>query len=336
MVSKIVTGFLNAIYYENILEKESNEKYNYMLKTLKRRLGMDMFVYSHKCKDALRKVKTLIAFRDIYVNLRQKMRRNNIKNDSIKKIKKLGNIPLSKDSKTKYVNDASFKEISNLLNSPNTIIQFQIDDNEIFSPKPYWDEFLYLDGTDMENLYDTQYKIIKQYSIFFTKDKNFKRRKIKNFSVTFSEFSYRSNIKKHSKIIMMTSLQIIDREFLDEDIKRKRSRSRLKSIFFVIILISTYIFLFILVTDIYNKYEDNIFKICISPLLTVVFSRFLITQNVMIFVHSFFMYYFGEKFYTDNRKTLNPLGIVFRYVIPGVSKANHKALLIFRNFNRKQ
>ena len=305
-----------------------------MIKTLKRRLGMDMFGYSHKCKNALGKIRTLIAFRDIYLNIRQNMKKNKLKDDN-KKLKKLVKIPICGNYKTKDVNETSSKEIFHLSSSHFKIIKFNMDVNEVFSQKPYWHKFSNFNDTEGQNLYETQYIIIKQYSILFTREKNFKRKKIKNFSATFSEFSYKTYIKKHTKIIMMTSLQIIDREFLNQDFKRKRRSSRLKTKFFVIILISTYVFLFILITDIYNKYEDNIFKICISPLLTVVFSKFLITQNVMIFVHSFFMYYFGEKFYTDNRKTLNPLGIVFRYVIPSVSKANHKALITFRNFNQK-
>ena len=302
-----------------------------MMKTLKRRLGMDMWGYSHKCKDAFSKIRTLLAFRDICVCYLEKIKKNESKDDSKKKMVK---IPSSGDFKINDVIETNIGQISHLLNYHNTITKFNMDVNEYFYNKPYLEEYLCSFGTYEENLFEKQFKIIKQISILFKREKYFKRKKIQNFCVTFSEFSYKSVTNELNKI-MMTSLQIIDREYLDEDFKNKRRRSLLKTIFIVIILISSYIFLFILVTDIYNKYEENIFKICISPLLTVVFSKYIITQSIMIFVHSFFMFYFGEKFYKDNRKTLNPLGIVFRYVIPGVSKANHKGLLTFRNFYEK-
>ena len=66
--SKELIGLRNNLLktYENVLEKESNEKFKYMLKTLKSTYSDDIFVYSRRCRKALVKIKTLITLRDMY------------------------------------------------------------------------------------------------------------------------------------------------------------------------------------------------------------------------------------------------------------------------------
>jgi hypothetical protein len=299
-----------------------------MNKTLKRSLDMDVFVYSYKCKNSLHKVKSLIAVREIYYEIKYKLAKK-----ALLKKNNLANVAPKAELENRSVNESRFKDSTRsfLLEHGISSFHMNVDVNEIFNPKPYYDQILYSNEI-LRTKSLNPLKIVKPHSIFLHGKKNSKGRKIRIFAVSMSEYSYKFRNAKNSRSIMITSLQFLDRKQLEAETKSKKRRSLIKLIFFVIILISSYVFLFILVTEIYNKYEDNIIKICIYPLITVVISRFLITQNVMIFVHSFFMYKFGEKFYNDNRKTLNPLGIVFKFVIPGVSKANHKALLTFRSF----
>jgi hypothetical protein len=341
MASKLVVGFLNAIYYENVLEKESNEKFKYMLKTLKSTYSDDIFVYSRRCRKALLKIKTLVTLRDMYTFCAYEITKKN--KDSKKRQSHIGSSQLKQKSNIpKIVN--KLKNLEEIDFCHSHLITLQKSDllalnniEDIMSPKPYYEISFHISETKEKQIL-IKNKIIKTNSILFPRAfKKSTREKIRNFVTSYSEFSYKIEKERKNKLVAMTALQILDREWLNEEIRVKRKRSSLKAKLFVILFVSSYFFLFIMVTDIYNKYEDNIFKICITPLISVVVSKFLITQNIMILVHSFFMYKFGEKFYSDNRKNLNPLRIVFKYVIPPISKANHKAVLIFRRFsNQKQ
>jgi hypothetical protein len=335
--SKIITALLNAIYYENILERESYEKYNFMNKNLKRKIGISMYVYSYKCKNALSKVKILNAIEKVYFNTRKKLEVDKKR----KYMKKDGSAAFNKskqDLNRKNLNHSKISDetITHLLNHDIHNIEHKIEISEIFSPKPYYDENLYQIEIYEKNLMDQKFKIKKQFSICIPRFKIVNRKSVKKFVFSISEVTYNSFIVSKTMRISKTSLQIMKAECLKEETKSKMRRSFIKSIMYGVILFTSYIFLFIMITDIYNKYEDNIFEICIIPLLSVLISKFLITQNVMIFIHSFFMYKFGQKFYSDNRKKLNPLGIIFKFVIPAISKANHKSLLLFRDFCHKQ
>jgi hypothetical protein len=338
-MSKLVTGFLNAIYYQNILEKESNEKYKYMLKTLKSTYQEDVFVYSDRCRKALFKVKTLLALKNMYINFHDR------KAKSFSVLVSPGqSSSLNKFSRKSEINNCneSDLELKNILmthlyelNSSTLYRQTQI--NEIMSPQPIYD-LCEPEEYELNKLNDFDKSTVNRAESFtlMKRDKKSKRGRIKRYITNQSDYGYCVGANKKKKFIPITALQIIDREWVNEEYRRNKKRSELKTKFFILIFISSYIFLVIMVTNVYNKYEDNIFKICISPLLSVVISKFLITQNVMIFVHSFFLHFFGDKFYSDNRKTMNPMGIVFRFVIPPISKANHKALLTFLKINKNR
>jgi len=338
VISKVVTGFLNKIYYENILERESYEKYNFMNKNLKRKIGISMFVYSYRCKNALSKVKILNAFEKVYLKTRRKLeilKNKKSKDKDVKSSKIISKMDLKSVNHDSTILDHE-TSLQFLIQHHNNYNDLKIDINEFFLPKPYYDENLYKIETEEKYSLEQKYQIFRTFSYLFPRMKKIKRKTMRKFIFSISEYSYKLNVGFRTIKTSKISFQILNAECLNEEAKSKRRRSSIKSILFGLIVFSSYIFLFIMVTDIYNKYEDNIFTICISPLLTVLFSKFLITQNLMIFVHSFFMYQFGEKIYSDNRKNLNPLGIIFRFVIPAISKSNHKSLLLFRDLCNKQ
>jgi len=295
-----------------------------------------MFVYSHKCKNALSKIKILNAFQKVYQKTRKKL--ENLKNkksnnQDAKSYKNLSKIELKNVShdRTRLIDET----ISLFLKKHNSYNDYKIQIDDMFLPKPYYDENLNKIETEEKFLLD-QLDIKRPITFIIQRSKNVKRRSPKKFVYSISEYYNKLIVGIKTIKTSKTSFQILDAECLNEETKSKRMRSSIKSILFGVIVFSSYIFLFIMVSDIYNKYEDNIFTICITPLLTVLISKYLITQNVMIFIHTFLMYKFGERIYSDNRKNLNPLKIIFKFVIPGISKANHKSLLLFRDFCNKK
>jgi hypothetical protein len=330
-VSKLITAFLNAVYYQNILEQECLEKYKYMKKTLKKTYSSEIYEYQKRCKNAMNKIKCLILVKGLFTSIYLK----NSKKFSPYKLNKSNiggkTVTVSKSNYKKKEKSLVSKDIFNISNSYNNSLLRS--HNEIFLPKPYYD----MNITESNNKYTFilgENMIIKVHSLMIIKNITTSRRqKIKNYIAPISEFSYKVVIMSKNKIVNMTSLQIVDSEELNEEKKKNKKRSALKNKIFAFLFVSSYFILVIMVTSIYNKYENNIFKICISPLLSVVLIKFFVTQNIMIFIHTFFMFYLGEKFYSDFAKKFNPLGLVFKFVIPAISKTNHKAVLIYRKLN---
>lgn len=336
ILSKLVALILNAVYYENIIEKESSDKYKYMLKTIKSTYHEDVFVYSFRLRKAFTKVKFMITIRDMHRNL---YLNTNILQSKLKAIPEKSCVDKKRKSNYEHRYDSDMKDLirNQLLELSQNKMCKSTDVNEIMSPQPYYD----VNVTDESyiNLYGGHdYPVITRAQSFtlLKRDKKNTRGKIIKYMTNQSDYGYTVGINKKKKFVPFTALQIIDKEWVNEEYRSTKKRSSLKTKLFVFIFVSSYIFLIIMVTDIYNKYEENIFQICISPLLAVVISKFLITQNVMIFVHCIFMYKFGEKFYSDNRRTLNPLSIVFKYVIPPVSKATHKVILTFQKIAHRK
>ena len=322
----MITAILNAIYYQNIIEQECLEKFKYMKKTYKKSYSSDIFEYSKRCKNAMIKIKILILIQEVFTMRRlkfsKKMGPKSLKNSHYSKksisLKTYNYVNVN----SVFINFSNSQEIS-LLNKYN----------EIFSPKPYYEgDIMESKNTDSFNLGENM--VTKVHSLMIIKElKSSGRNKIKNFISPQSQFTYKLVSEKKNKIIEMFCMQIVDVEELNDERKKIRKRSSLKNKIIVFLFISSYFILIIMVTSIYNKYEDNIVKICISPLVSVVLIKFFVTQNIMIFVHTFFMFFFGEKFYSDFAKSLNPLGLVFKFVIPAISKTNHKAVLIYRKLN---
>jgi len=159
--------------------------------------------------------------------------------------------------------------------------------------------------------------------------------RIENYLTSISNFRY-FWLKDPRNILTIDSIsiQIIDKHCLDEEAIKRKFRSNIKSWSYVSLFLLSWMLLFIMITDVYNKYESNMYDISISPLISVLIVKFLVTQNILIFIHTFIMYFFGEKYYNDNRKKLSPLHMIFRYVIPPIAKANHKAILAFQKFSK--
>jgi hypothetical protein len=109
-------------------------------------------------------------------------------------------------------------------------------------------------------------------------------------------------------------------------------RAKIKLSVFIFIFISSWIYMVFAITDIYNKYEDNISKICVNPLISVMLIKFLVIQNLMILIYSFILFKFGDELYKDNRNSIKPINLILKYFIPRISKANYKALLAYKKF----
>lgn len=339
IASKIIIAILNSIYYENILEKETNEKCKYLLKNLKKFYTNDIYGYSRKCRTAFLKMNSALLIKDMHQNIVLKLEKKNKK--LMAKNRQEGNILAFENSIRPHINNTiiDISEISKFYRNYNynfdeSDSKIVLNTEDIFAPKPYY-ENISISTQNKGQEFKTNFEIVSVHSVSFKRAIYKSKRKINYFMCNISEFSYViKNLKKDRKVTM-TSLNVINKLSLNEERRIQKKKSHLKIKVFMIIIISSFIILFIMITDIYKKYGNNIQTICISPFLSVVLTKLFITQNLMIFIHTFFMYKFGEKFYTDHKISLNPLRIIFKYVIPQISKSNHQGVIIFRKFLEK-
>ena len=177
------------------------------------------------------------------------------------------------------------------------------------------------------NIYDFSGELrIVRFQHSFKKFKSKPHKKQNHISIS-SQRSYVLRFNNEKLVISSMCISIIDKNILKEESKTKRFRAKLKLNLYSIIFLFSWIFLFVMITDIYNKYEDNIFKICVSPILSVMVIKFLVTQNIMIFIHTLLMHKFGEQFYMDNRKKFDPFTLAMKYFVPPIAKAHHKSIL---------
>ena len=52
---------------------------------------------------------------------------------------------------------------------------------------------------------------------------------------------------------------------------------------------------------IYNKYANNIFELCVIPLITVFLMKIFITFNLLMLKTTLILYYFGQRFMRRRR-----------------------------------
>jgi hypothetical protein len=327
LASIIITNLLNAIYYENVIVNESIEKSKIMMNSLKRYYRAFNFPYKNKFFRASIKIKVCLSLYYLYEDMKFK-KQNVIKLNSkrLAEIKKMNN--KSKKIKNEQNNLAvickdEFKNVNKKIPKKNN------NKNKFFkSPK-----YLYEHTNDSEiNLIilEDNNLIITSFSEKFVRSKwSNSQNKIKIFVTPFSEYSYYIRNQTKKTRIDSFAFQIIDKKLLISAKNNSALRSKIKAYTYVFLFAVSWGYLFIMITDVYNKYEDNMFKISISPLISVLLVKFLITQNIMIFVHTLIMHLYGEKVYMDKRKYMDIKKLIFEYFIPSIAKANHKAILAF-------
>jgi hypothetical protein len=104
-----------------------------------------------------------------------------------------------------------------------------------------------------------------------------------------------------------------------------------------IIIFTLYLFLWIYIAifmkNIYSKYGDNIFKICIFPLISSIIIKFFFTINLTIFISAIVLYHKG-KIIINNKKPELFWKIIFDIFVPNMSLNHYIAIVNFVDFNK--
>ena len=80
------------------------------------------------------------------------------------------------------------------------------------------------------------------------------------------------------------------------------------------------------VQTIYQIYGSNFYKICFLPLISMLFSNFIISTNIMILLSTVLMYFYGPD-YVYKHTTLNLWRIIFNSLVPKDAQVLHKTIL---------
>jgi hypothetical protein len=99
------------------------------------------------------------------------------------------------------------------------------------------------------------------------------------------------------------------------------------SLIFIIIWIS----LLILIKSIYESYGNNFIKICIMPLVSLLFVKLFIIANVLIFIQTILLWKYGKKYYSNPKRSFL-LNIIFKALVPPKSNNQFKSIISFREF----
>jgi len=100
---------------------------------------------------------------------------------------------------------------------------------------------------------------------------------------------------------------------------------------FIIIFLYLYIWLYLMVfiESIYKQYGKNIVKICVMPLISMLFIKLVITFNVMMFMTTVILYFWGDYFLNTIKLPLIPM-VIFKGLVPPLAFHHYSALKLFR------
>lgn len=107
-------------------------------------------------------------------------------------------------------------------------------------------------------------------------------------------------------------------------------RTTIKTALIFVILITIWFYLILLITYIYKHYGNNIFKVCVMPLISSLIINLFIITNILIFVSCLIMYYKGRIFY-NNYKGSTLKKVLFNLIVSITASNNHQSLLMYRN-----
>lgn len=106
-------------------------------------------------------------------------------------------------------------------------------------------------------------------------------------------------------------------------------RSSIKSLIIFAIFIYIWLNLMIFIQVIYKQYGKNIFKICIMPLISMIVIKLLVTFNIMMFLTTIILYYWGDYF-LNTIKLPFLANIIFKVLVPPLAFHHYSALNMYR------
>lgn len=223
----------------------------------------------------------------------------------------------------------------NLKNNPDPKLDLN-KENPIFSQNSIFDEDEY--GIDIGA---KNFKIHKQSSFHFfssfkkSQEKRTASSSIKNFNkkifVQQRKFSF--PIFEYEKI----SCFILNISPIESKEEKPKKDLCIKTYFKLILVFSLFIYMWIymmvFIQQIYTKYGNNFIKICVMPLISMLFTKLVITVNIMLFISTFLMWNFGKKVYIMKKFSIPKA--IFNALVPATAANHHQSILTFRHIQEK-
>ena len=113
--------------------------------------------------------------------------------------------------------------------------------------------------------------------------------------------------------------------------KNSRVRIFFKSLTIYLLFIFLWCYFAIFIQGIYELYGDNIIYICLSPLISIILFKLLITANFKILVTTAYLYYFGN-YYINRRRHGICQKIALRIFASPIAYKYYQALVMFKQY----
>lgn len=98
-----------------------------------------------------------------------------------------------------------------------------------------------------------------------------------------------------------------------------------------IIIITTYVFLLLFITlfiqNIYQKYGNNLIKLCFMPLVSILIIKLVIVNNFKIMITTLILYYKGKSFINAKQKLWKK--ILFKFFVPAIALNHYQSILTY-------
>jgi len=107
-------------------------------------------------------------------------------------------------------------------------------------------------------------------------------------------------------------------------------KTYLKITLISIIYLVIWVYIAIFVESIYKKYGDNIFNICVMPLISMLLVNLLIIKNIMLFISSIILSFFGKQ-YVNNTKSNILMIVIFKALVSPIALNHYLAILTYLN-----
>jgi hypothetical protein len=160
-----------------------------------------------------------------------------------------------------------------------------------------------------------------------------KERKNKKYSKLFliKERSF-NLIIKNTKIICF---QISITNYVSIIDKKQLTRSYMKTVLVVLLYFILWFYLAVFIQDIYMQYADNIIKLCVMPLVSMIVIKLCITVNILILIATIILYFFG-KYYLSRRPEKYELipFIVLKAFVPDLAFKHYQALNMYLQYTK--
>jgi hypothetical protein len=342
----LITTPLSFLFYSEIVISESTKREVVLKKEAENVVRKKFKRYQIK----LKRMKVKVSFINIIFNKFEKIKKNNLKGENNFDEYSLA-LLISKDL------DSCGRGILNAENSFVSLetTQYQPKTSLTINNQPTVNPFshqLYIGESNEENYKsshlhqhqgDEKIYIREQNMIFYYCPKNMKiydkqRQELSNrnkmiFKTRSPNFPEMSNENGGLKI---SCFQITVQNKEVYELKKSPStklRNIIKLSIAFCILFVVWFYIAIFVMSIYKQYGNNLFKICIMPLISMIVIKLGVTQNIMIFIATVLLYFFGNKMNAISKVSI--FTIIWSILVPLMAQNHHKAILIFRKLMKQ-